>query len=248
MDEELHLRRFTDTGLTEASQLLDDLDAGKSCDVGALLISDTHTELLSDTEIVDVQDFQTRRQLAEYFHGVLAPYEQQIPDIERDTGLWTWLSIAWLDILAPPDSGGTRPLRDRARLIPAVDDYRKYYRHLLAGPYRIFRAHLDDPDRAMAVLATPPNRPGDLVEQLASRQEVITNQGLLAMITGLYYDGESERLKRGAARKDQGGVRRLVNILGQLDLTWDIYGMGAEALLALLPDEFDEFRTHAPHA
>jgi hypothetical protein len=126
--------------------------------------------------------------------------------------------------------------------VPAVDDYKTYYRHLLAGPYRIYRAHQDDPSRVMAVLATAVEQPGDVVEQLASRQEIITSPPLMTAITTLYYRPAAGKLKSGAAGKGGGSARRLADVIQQFDLTWDVYGMDPSEFLTLLPSEFDRFK------
>lgn len=237
------LRRFTEAGIARFAEVLDELREGKNPDVAALVADESLAERLSEDDVVDVVPFENRRAAAEHMDQLLLPFESQLGDVERDRGLWAWLAAAWIDIIASKDDSGRRKIGASARWIPVTDDYRKYYRHLLAGPFRIYRAHRDNPDRAMAVLATEVGSPGEVVEQLASRQEIVTNRNLLDAITELYYDAESGSLKRGAAGKDAGGARRLAgDILVQLDLTWDIYGMDSGEILALLPDEFDRFR------
>lgn len=237
------LRRFTEAGIARFAEVIDELRAGNDADVAALLVDESLTQRLSEDDVVDVVPFENRRAAAEHLDRLLVPFESQLGDVERDRGLWAWLAAAWIDIIAPKNDSGRRKIGASARWIPVTDDYRKYYRHLLAGPFRIYRAHRDNPDRAMAVLATEVGSPGEVVEQLASRQEIVTNRNLLDAITELYYEPESGSLKRGAAGKDAGGARRLAgDILVQLDLTWDIYGMDPGEILALLPEEFDRFR------
>ncbi len=235
------LRRFTTTGMSAVQEALDRLDLGEVVNLQAILVDDRFTEVLIAGSVVDVRAFANRRQAGEYLYNLLVPLEDTITDIERDRGLWTWLALAWVDVLAPAEDDGTRRLKDRARWVAVVDDYRKYYRHLLAGPYRIYRAHKDDPERAMAVLATVVERPGEVVEQFASRQEMITNPNLMSAITSLYYDPATGRLKSGAGGKAHGSARRLVDVLQQFDVTWDIYGMEPDEILDLLPGEFHRF-------
>jgi hypothetical protein len=238
----LHLRRFNDAGLIRFAEHLDAIDRGEAPARDELLENSALTATLTDVPTFEPGPLGTRREVAERLHGLLEPIADQVGDVERDRGLWAWLSLAWLDELARPAADGTRGLGAHYRYIPAIDNYRHYYRHFLAGPYRIFRAHLDDPSRAMAVLAADTTRPGDVVEQLASRQEVITSKGLMAAATALYFDEETGGIKRGAAGRKGGSARRLPIVLSQFDLTWDIYAMSAEGVLALLPSEFDRFR------
>jgi hypothetical protein len=238
----IQLRRFNQAGIDAFGDALDRIEAGEDVDVRPLLTDSTLTECISSEPIVAVRTFPDRFEAARYFHELLAPFDKAGSDIERDKGLWAWLAAAWIDVLAPKDEAGNRKLRSRARWVPAVDDYKTYYRHLLAGPYRIYRAHKDNPSRVRAVLASAIEQPGDVVEQLASRQEIITSPSLMEAITTLYVLPDTGKLKSGAAGKGGGSARRLVDVIQQFDLTWDVYGMESSEFLGLLPSEFDRFK------
>lgn len=117
-------------------------------------------------------------------------------------------------------------------------DWRRYYRHLAAGPYRVFLAHRDDPIRALAVLCQRPGRPGDLVEQLVSRQEIVTNPAIMAIASEFFVDPGTRRPRPMASRKGAGGPRRLIGVLDQFALTWDLSQLSADQLKNMLPAEF----------
>jgi len=91
-------------------------------------------------------------------------------------------------------------------------------------------------------LCQPLHTPGDLVEQLASRQELVTNQAFMSAATALYVDAATQQPKRGARGKTRGTARRLADICNQLDVTWDLYAMNAGELLGKLPREFQRFQ------
>ena len=95
------------------------------------------------------------------------------------------------------------------------------------------------------MLCNPLWQPGEIAEQLASRKELVTNRGVVEAATRLYYDSTTRTFKRGAGTKTRGAPRRLADLLNQLDLTYYLYGMAADELLALLPKEFDRFRLKA---
>jgi hypothetical protein len=238
---EFELRRFNSKGLDEAVDAIDSIKRGEEVDVGALLVDQSFTEVVAKDVKVSPVAFNNRFEAAEYFHKLLGPLETTIPELERDRGLWTWLSLVWLDVLAPVGSSGARKPGDIARWVPQPETWSRYYRHLLLGPYLIYRKHKDNPARAMAVLAPPVSSPGDVVENIVSRQEIVTSPSLMAAVTDLYYDNSKGVLKRGSATKGPGSARRLAHVLSQFDLTWDIYGMPPSTLLALLPSEFDRF-------
>ena len=236
------VRVFSPRGIGTFGRALDAMRDGEQIDVVAMRDDQALTETVPGGPGVDVRPFRDRFEAGKYFYELLEPHAAELGDIERNAGLWSWLALCWIDVLAPVGSDGSRPLREQARWIAFVDNYKRYYRHLLAGPYRIYKAHRDDPEVAMAVLATPVNRFGEVVEQFASRQEFIVNRNLLSAITKLYYDPSAHAIKRGAAGKGGGSARRLADVLNQFDLTWDIHGMPSDELLGLLPNEFARFR------
>jgi hypothetical protein len=62
----------------------------------------------------------------------------------------------------------------------------------------------------------------------------------------MYLDASNNQPKRGAGGKGPGSARRLADVLNQFDVTWDLYSMSYEEVLAMLPGEFDRFRHAAP--
>lgn len=198
------------------------------------------TELIPADIDVPRRNFSTRLEAGRFFNELIEAAGVGIP--ERDAGLWTWLTLFFFDEVCPPDGNGSRNPQDEARLLPLLDNHQRFYRHLLLGPYLIVRAHRDDPNRAIAMLCNPLWKPGEIVEQLASRKELVTNHAVAEVATRLYYDPASGSFKRGAGSSVKGAARRLAALLNQLDLTYYLYGMTADELLTLLPKEFDRFR------
>jgi hypothetical protein len=162
--------------------------------------------------------------------------------VANDAGLWSWLTLAHFDSACPPIDGNGRKVGAIARYIPEGADHKRYYRHLLLGPYLVFRAHHAQPERALILLCQPLHSPGDIVEQLVSRQELVTNPVIVRVATELYYDPNTGMPKRGAGGKTGGSARRLAEVADQFDVTWDLFAMPWESLLARLPKEFDRFR------
>jgi hypothetical protein len=238
---EFELRRFNSKGLDEAADAIIAVKQGEDVDLEALLVDPSFTEVVAKDVKVSPVSFSNRFEAAEYFDNLLGPLETNIPEMKRDRGLWTWLSLVWVDVLAPVGTNGLRKPGDIARWIPQTETWSRYYRHLLLGPYLIYRAHKDNPARAMAVLASPVARPGDVVENIVSRQDLVTSPNLMSAVTDLYYDKSKGVLRRGSATKGPGSARRLAQVLSQFDLTWDIYGMPPSVILALLPAEFERF-------
>ena len=237
----MNLRRLTATGIAKFSAFLDLL----SNEPDRLL----PTELLESVEdseavlpVVPIErtNFATRFELAAHLNAILGA--ASITNEEQDVGLWAWLTLFHFDAICPAGKDGRRKVRERAAYLPEPSNFQRYYRHLLLGAYLIYRANEDNPARAMAFLCKSPSVIDDVVAQLASRQEFITNRAVVELATKLYYSPADKALRRGAGGKGKGSARRLADVLGQFDVTWDLYAMTADEFLQVLPSEFDRFR------
>ena len=186
------------------------------------------------------REFTNRLEAGRFLNELMDTANVQLP--ERDQGLWTWLTLFFFDEVCPADGNGRRNPKDEARLIPLLDNHQRFYRHLLVGPFLIVRAHRTQPERAVAMLCNPLWKPGEIAEQLASRKELVTNHAVADVATRLYYDPATGSFKRGAGSDVKGAARRLATLFNQLDLTFYLYGMSCDEMLALLPKEFDRFR------
>ena len=240
----MRLHRLTEAGLQQFNDFLDSLQTDIPMEWPEHVLTDPTTSQSVEPQLeIERVAFDNRFEAGRYLNEVLG--NAGIPGLIQDKGLWAWLSLFYFDQLCPPKAEGRRKPGERARWIPAVGNFRKYYRHLLAGPYRIYRAHRDNPERAFGLLCNPVCKPGDIAEQLAARQELVTNAAIVDAATALYVDPASRQPKRGAAGRGGGSARRLADVLNQFDLTWDLYAMDTEEILGLLPSEFDRFRETA---
>jgi len=70
---------------------------------------------------------------------------------------------------------------------------------------------------------------------------LVTNRALLEVATALYVDPKTHKPKRGSQTQGAGAARRLVDVMYQFDVTWDLYAMPPVELTGLLPDEFGRF-------
>ncbi len=159
---------------------------------------------------------------------------------KMDAGAWSWLGLHLFDVLCPPKAG-VRKVREDARYLLEAGDYRKAYRHLLAGPFLLMQAHRSDPDAVRGLLATSPDAPGEVYEQLAARKYTVTSRAVVQVATFLYFDLRTGKLKRGAGGSTAGSPRRLSEVLQQFDLTYDLQAISAQRLVGLLPKEFGRF-------
>jgi hypothetical protein len=236
------VRKLTLQGINAFEQFISELrsDPTKSVPVNILTHPTTSEELPVQLSVED-KTFQSRLQLGEYLYKLFS--SQEAMAFDRDPAVWGWLSLFYFDQLCPPTSDSTRKIGEIARYVPSVHAFR-YYRHLLAGPYHIYKAYRDNPGLAQIVLFSPVDTITDYTEQLASRQDIVQNKAAIAAATRLYFNPQSGKAKRGAAPNQHkpGTLRRFADLINQLDPTFDLYSMDAVQLLSKLPAEFDAYR------
>jgi hypothetical protein len=241
----MKLRRLTRAGIEKFADYLDLLETEPTRIAPASLLEDEEcSELFGNPTEIENRTFRTRYAAAEYLDDILT--KTGVADAGRDVGFGTWLTLLFFDQLCPPNKSGERELRERPAYIPEPQNFRRYYRHLLFGSLLIFRAHRDAPKRAMAFLCKPLPIIDDIVAQLASRQEIVSNPAVVQLATQLYFDPTSGTTKKGAGGKGRGSPRRLVDILRQFDVTWDLYSMSLKEFWTVLPKEFEKFRPATP--
>ena len=236
----MNVRRLNDQGIERFTAFLDSLSGDAPMPYPSALLTDPDgTVEIQPTIEVEQRAFGSRYAAAEYLYNVFK--DSGLTNIERDPGLWAWLSLFYFEQLCPPNARGERKPGEGARWILNTSG-RRYYRHLLAGPFLVFRQHADHPERTLALLCGPLHQMSDVYLEIADSPQLITNPAIIAAATFMYYDSEKGRLKRGTARDKPGGARRMGEVLSQFDCTWDLYSVSAEDVFALLPQEFDRFK------
>ncbi|MDQ8201216.1 hypothetical protein QEH56_23830 [Pelagicoccus enzymogenes] len=235
------LRYFNKTGIKRFISYRDELARNKQASPPREMLEDNNLTIQLDVDVeIELRDFSNRREAGEYLCEIVSKSGLERP--ESNVGLWSWLTLFFIDQVCPPDSKGNRTAYAFERLVPKVDDYQKFYRHLLLGPYLLVRAYENDISSILAVLCNPVYKPGEIVGQLASRKELFSNKSVLKLATCLYYDEEKGSFVRGAGSDKKGAPRRLAKVLNQLELTYYLHGMSDSEIGALLPKEFDRFK------
>lgn len=242
----MNLRRLNDEGVRRMEAFLDSLttDVPEAYPV-EFLTDPAASEAIAVEVPVDQTVFPRRYELAEYLYKRFA--DAGIRDSERDAGIWAWLALYWFEQLCPKERDGRLKPGSRDRWIPRLGNSRRYYRHLVLGPWLIYRAHSDEPSRALALLTDPPSVATAEVYRLFIEGPLVASIAAVTAATQLYYDSDKRKLKRGFGVKTGGGARRLVAFLQQLDCTYDLHSMSSDHLMRCLPSEFSRFRRRARH-
>jgi len=233
----MKVRRFTPKGLSVFQQFLDSCTTGSPLPYPESALTDPSlAEAISTDVTLERRAFATRFELAAYLDDRFEAAGFRPP--QGDGMLWAWIACFYFREICPVNRRGRLDPGASARWIPQSSDWRRYYRHLIAGPYSIYQAHRDNPRRALALLCQRPGRPGDLVEQLASRQEIVTNRAVLAVATAWFVDPETGMQRRGANSKGPGGARRFYDVIEQFDVTWDLSMVPEQDLRQMMSAEF----------
>lgn len=232
------LRKLNTRGVDAFAKHLASIRAGSEFQSNpALLYVDEYSTPVVPRIEMTPKRFASKLEAAKYLHGILRPLES--PSLAGDAGLWSWLALYYFDQLSPVGSDGKRRPREDYHYIPS-ELRRGHERHLLAGPYLLYRTHGEN---ARVLLHPRVHQHGAFVYDLGYRRDLLANRGLVAAIDQLYWNAKTKRPKTGATTTSRpGNLRRLIAVLEQLELNYDLFGMTAVEILALLPKEFDAWR------
>ena len=231
----INLRIFSEQGIKKFQEYIQELKDNSQTSRLDLNVEPHSIEFQPGVDIGETRVFPTRMELGRYLSESFTKAGINRADVIGKRELWTWIAYLWFDQLCPV-LNKVRNVRETARYI-CTSDYRNYYRHYIAASYDIYSLHGNKNSRLF--LYSPLYVHNDFIEQIASRQYIISNRSLVDVAHRLYWDAHSNSPKRGSqTRNKPGNHRRFVRMVGQLELTYDIYSMTPDEILNLLPEEF----------
>ncbi|MDR0191008.1 hypothetical protein RCO22_18850 [Pseudomonas yamanorum] len=239
--ENMQMRSFNSQGLDEMRKWLSEVRSNPSTLTPySLAVSDAFTTPIGKPiacSIFDSMAFQTKLSLAAAIDNavVAAGLDEEL--LETNQGFWSWLAFVFSEKLI----GAKGKVGADALWLFLPGNWMNSYRQKLAPLWLTYRTHRSNTQNLKGVLGIPVNKTGEVFEQMMSRKWIILSPGLMELITKLYFDEASKKLKRGAGGKDAGSARRLTIVLEQLRLTYDIEQLGWEALSKMLPSDFKKF-------
>lgn len=229
---EYPLCQFKPAGIAAFRDWLARVRAGDEDDLpDELLFDDEYAVPAPGGVTVDAGVFDSRLQAVRYLSAKVAG----VRDHNRffNVGLWSWLSAFYRDSTMPADEQGRRhPGQDYRHLLSG--DSRNRHRHLLSYPTQV---HMQFGEMPQIIFAGHVDEANKISEELGSRQALALNQGVLEAANHLYWDVQRGRIKRGVltGRKTPGALGRFIDVISQIDLTYDLYAMSGEQILRLLP-------------
>jgi hypothetical protein len=196
---------------------------------------------------VERRDFTTRRDAAEYLAPRLEPLGAS--RIIGNYPLWSWLGMFYFDAVVRKNPDGSPRIgsNDVQFVIDPNAEGRgekRRFAHRLMLAYEIYTQHGEN---AWYMLDEPINSLRHFTDRLVGKPEAFRSKGVIRLAHTLYVNSKTRRLKEGVAagggnQRPIGGIVRLIDVLDQLYMTYDVYGMTPEQLLPLLPPEFGWLR------
>ena len=240
-------------GIQAAKEYLAVLRADPEMPVPDGLLSELrYAQPVAPAVYVAPRAFANRREAGEYLSRQLAPLGTA--RIADNPGLWSWLGMFYFDQTVGRYADGRMQVSasDVAYVIDPSSERRgdsQTHRNRLLAAWDIYTRHGDA--RAQGLLSEPVWRMEHLADRLLGAVEAYRSSGVMELANRLYTDPATGRHKPGIAGSGQnqrppGGIVRLLDVLNQLYMTYDIYGMTAEQLLPLLPSEFNRWQTPPP--
>lgn len=232
------IRFFNDEGIAEFERVVGEIRNGNLKRIPESLITDDQFSETAEP-LINIESIPNTEKsvLVPYLVGALNLRSNK--GLYFNRGLWTWLSAFYFENVCPADGRGVRKVNESAfYILKDPKNHQKYYRHLLAYPCRLY-SELGELSK-MFLIGTFQKR-GEITEQFGAYQEIALNKGILEAATLMYWDEQNGKLKKGAAGKGAGSARRLVRIIRQYQLTYDLNSMSGKEIADLMPSEFSKW-------
>lgn len=234
------LRKLTMAGIAEAQEFLAHLrehpDSDRTPPEDLLFGDRCSAPFDSEPQIMVVpRTFATRREAGAYLSPLLRAVSLRLLE---DAGVWSWLGMFYLKHIAPPTlspNNMTLIFESAVETSSTGRSHQQVYRHYLWGSWQIYERHGES---AAFLLDQRISSWDDLSQRSFGTRRVFTSRGVVQVMLRLYTAGSKK--KRGYVHS-QGGLRHLLRVLPQLELTYDVYGIEPEALLRVLPKEFQRW-------
>jgi hypothetical protein len=240
------IRQMNRKGIAEAKLYLSKLRAGQvDSPFPSHALSDAeYAEVLEPATGIEARSFSNRREAGHYLSERLAHFP--IAEVRQNWGLWSWLGMFYFEQLVGKDENGNPQLGRNPDVAFVIDPHaggrgdRRYFAHRLLLAYETFTLHEEN---AWFMLNQPVNSVGQFADRLIGKPIAFRSPGIVKLAHLLYTDPLTRNTKRGFGgggqnQRSPGNLMRFIDVLDQLYMTYDVYGMTAEELMKLLPAEF----------
>lgn len=244
----MKLRKLNETGLRAFRRFIEQSYAGGALEAvpdNLLLLSQTSELLTVDIELDPLPGSTTSYDLAvsvDRHLSALPIEEMEGADGRGDPGFWAAVALSYFELLTPGYRSGARKAKVANRYIPETTNFSgvRYYRHLIAGPWRLYREYRD---AARPLLIGPAHGASSLYNTVTDSAFYSQTRCIVEAIGLLYFDRKKGRLKgKYNDRQTPGALPRFLAVVDQFDLTFDLLSLDGAGLVELLPPEFDVWK------
>ena len=238
------LRAFNDEGRKQWATYVESLkmDPAASMPIGLLTDPALSKEAggsvgLSEIPVKDL-DPCDKMEFADAIVKLTAPLIEARLSKDSWPSVWDWLAARYFDLLCPASESGKRKA-NQTEWYAYSEAFNRQYKHRVAGPVEVIRRHgenarllLVSTNQSVSVSSL-----SQMEDEVASRQEIFSSNAAIAVLNRMYWDPEKESQRRGAVSNKMlpGTIRRFAAIFDQLERTFDLSVISAEALADLLP-------------
>lgn len=230
------LSRFNRKGIEEFTSILDGIRQNGGC-------GEIPKHILTDPRFVE-----PIRPVREIKHKVSTNKFVIIPQIcdslrglsvnalDKDHGMWTWLAAFFFDSICPIQKNGIRKMLD---INNYVSSSKRATRHKLS--YACMRYMEVPTTNDMYLEKNFPNMSEALL-QTGSHNRTMYSKNIQELIMLLFFDKKTMTLKKGVSDKNGPVIRRLITVVKQLDVSYNVEVLSPRELAKLLPVEFDPYK------
>lgn len=231
------LRRFNDKGLAAFNAALLG-DGGKHCRPESLLESfldsPEFTEVVAEGVELPEGPFANKYEFGKALAEALGP--EVVRRALADDAVWPWLSYVYRDCVMPLKPQGRFVGSPSRHCISNMGERssKSHHRHLVRAAVSTVHRFGEDARYLMGKI----DGHTTYEEQMMSRRESLRLASAAEIVKAvgiLYFDPKKQRHKRNAAKDAPGSMIRLVEVINQLDVSYEIESLTAAELLALLP-------------
>lgn len=247
----MKLRKLNEQGVKRFREFLEETRAGgsrvKNAPMILLELPLTSEEIIGAPELKPFTHAVSSFELAGYLHGQFSKLDAAVIEGTNgygDPGFWAAVSLFYFDLLSSGyREDSNRILADNCYIPELGTTFAgvRYFRHRIAGAYRVFRLHgeLSEP-----LLLSNAGTQSALYVEITDSVFYTETRCVVEAVNLLYFDKRNRRLKRDWNAKDKpGSLPRLLAVVDQFDLTYDLLGINGETLLAQLPEEFEDWHS-----
>ena len=193
--------------------------------------------------------FSTKYELVKNLLPQIEELESLRVDHDCWPGIWDTFSLFYFESVCRKNDIGWKPHSTSYYVYgESTGNKPKFYEHRIYGPITLYRT---SPEGVRPFFEVEPAVLGQYEMSIGASNELAENRTILEVLKTLYTrnDGRviagytSTRTFKGFPKKldAPGGIRRIPKVFKQLRRTYDLSGISEEALLDILPKEFETF-------